>query len=352
LLVHIGDVSRKALVLSLVGATCVGAAAAGGFVAMRMNTADRALADAGAPNAPATTVASVPVASTTRAPADASSAAPADAPAPAPDATTSAPPAPAVPARAPRTSPRTDHATPTRSVAMTPAPAPSHVVTPDATDATAPPPPPAPAVAAPPPPPPTDPPDGTLDAAAPPIDPQPTFDDVTVKTDSVIGLSLDTPVSSATARVEDRVTAHTTRDVLVDGRVAIPHNSRLEGVVTLVQHGGKFKDQSRIGLKFTTLYLPDNTKFGIQTDPIFRDGEAPSNEAASRVGAGGILGAILGAVVGGKKGAAIGAAAGAGGGAATVAASDANAATIPSGVPMTVRLTAPVTVTVARDQDQ
>ena len=325
--------STKALVLAIVGAGCVGAAAAGGFVAVRMNSADRALAEAGAPNAPI--AASVP----------------APAPDPAPAAATVATPPPSAPAPAPPVPARTPKPVAPKNVTATsppvtvaPAPVPSPAATPDPPVAAPPPP-----VAAPPPPP--DPPVTAVDAAAP-VDPAPAFDDVTVKTDSVIGLSLDNTISSETARVEDRVTAHTTRDVMVDGRVAIPRNSRLEGVVTAVQRGGKFRDQARIGVRFTKLFLPDNTKFPIQTEPIFRDGEAPGNEAASRVGAGGVLGAILGAVVGGKKGAAIGAVAGAGGGAATVAAGDRNAATIPSGVPMTVRLTAPVTVTVARDQDQ
>ena len=324
--------STKAIVLAVVGASCVGAAAAGGFVAVRMNSADHALADVGAPNAPAASAAAV-----TQAP---DPAAPVDPPAPpATAAANSATPKPAKAEDPKKASPAKT------AVAIAPTPSPVGSPDPPAASVGTPPPPPPPETA---PPPPPDPPAGAVDATAA-VDPAPAFEEVTIKTDSVIGLSLDNPVSSEVARVEDRVTAHTTRDVMVDGRVAIPRHSRLEGVVTAVQRGGKFKDQARIGVRFTTLYLPDNTKFAIQTEPIFRDGEAPGNEAASRVGAGSVLGAILGAVVGGKKGAAIGAAAGAGGGAATVATGDKNAATIPSGVPMTVRLTAPVTVTVARD---
>jgi hypothetical protein len=200
------------------------------------------------------------------------------------------------------------------------------------------------------PPPPPDPVAQTADV--PPIDPKPLVDEITVKTDSVIGLALDNTVSSNIAKVEDKVTARMTRDVTVDGRVAIPAGYQLEGVVAVVQRGGKFKDQARIGVRFTTLYLPDNTRVAIQTDTLFRDGEPPANEATSKVGASTVIGTILGAVIGGKKGAAVGAAAGAGGGAAAVAAGRANEATIPSGVPMTVRLTAPVTVTVAREPDQ
>jgi hypothetical protein len=332
--------STRLLIIAVVGAACIAAAAAGGFVAVRMDRANRALADVGAPNPPPRTATgggampAVPQA-------DPSSPPPAPVASPPPAATRTTRPAPATETAKEKGKPI--HA-PKVPGAVAAAP---QVVAPPAPDPTAPPPPaPVPAAATMPPPP--DP--AALTADVPPVDPKPAFEEITVKTDSVIGLALDKAVSSDVAKVEDRVTARVTRDVTVDGRVAIPSSARLEGVVALIQRGGKFKDQARIGVRFTTLYLPDNTKLSIQTDTLFRDGDPPANEATSRVGASAVIGAILGAVVGGKKGAAVGAAAGAGGGAAAVAAGHSNAATIPSGVPMTVRLAAPVTVTVAREQ--
>jgi len=327
--------STKIVVIAVVGAACVAAAAAGGFVAVRMDQANRALADAGAPNPPARP-STVETAAQAVPQTDSSNPPPVT------------PPAPAVTRPAPRASATETEKDQDQSMHVTAAPrsvaAAPRVVTPPPPDPAAPQPIAPPPVAAPP----SDP--ATQTADVPPVDPKPVFDEITVKTDSVIGLSLDNAVSSDLAKVEDRVTARVTRDVTVDGRVAIPSNSRLEGVVALAQRGGKFKDQARIGVRFTTLYLPDNTRFPIQTDTLFRDGDPPANEATSKVGASAVIGAILGAVIGGKKGAAIGAATGAGGGAAAVAAGHSNAATIPSGVPMTVRLTAPVAVTVARDQ--
>jgi len=327
--------SIRILVIAVVGAACIGAAAAGGFVAVRMDQAHRALADAGAPNPPAR-----------------------------PSAAEAA--VPLIPQTNPSSPPRVKSPAPTTTRTALAAPAsgnekPSHVakasetvaapprlVTPPAPDPASPQPPAAPPAAVTTPPPPPDP--ATQTADVPPVDAKPVYDEVIVKTDSVIGLSLDSVVSSEVAKVEDRVTARVTRDVTVDGRVAIRSGSRLEGVVALVQRGGKFTDQARVGVRFTTLYLPDNTRFSIQTETLFRAGDPPANEATSKVGASAVVGAILGAVIGGKKGAAVGAATGAGGGAAAVAAGHSNAATIPSGVPMTVRLTAPVAVTVARQQ--
>jgi len=159
-------------------------------------------------------------------------------------------------------------------------------------------------------------------------------------------------VSSDTAKVEDKVTARVSRDVVVSGRTAIPAGSKLEGNVTLVEHGGKFKDKARLGIRFTTLVLPDNTRQTIQTDALFRDGESPTGEATAKVGASAAVGAIIGAAIGGKKGAAIGSMAGAAGGAGIVQAGGRNDAVFAAGTPLTLRLTSPITVLVERDHDR
>ena len=193
----------------------------------------------------------------------------------------------------------------------------------------------------------------TVPEAPPPVrEPEkPKFEEVIVKSDSVIGIRLDSAISSETARVEDRVTARVSRDVTVNERVAIPAGARLEGNVTLVERGGKFKERARLGIRFTTLVLADGTtRLPIETETIFREGDSPATEATSKIGAGAVVGAILGGIVGGKKGAAIGSATGAGGGTAAVMAGGRNAATLPAGTPLTVRLTSPVTVLVEREQ--
>ena len=179
-----------------------------------------------------------------------------------------------------------------------------------------------------------------------PEPPQRSFAELIVSADSVIGLQADTLVSSEHARVEDRVEARVTRDVRVRDTVVIPAGARAMGSVVLVDRGGKFKQTARLGIRFNTLVLADGTRLPIQTETIFREGSAPGNESAAKVGGGTVAGAILGAILGGGKGAAIGAAAGAGAGSGAVMASDRSAATIHPGEPVTVRLTSPVTVTV------
>ena len=175
---------------------------------------------------------------------------------------------------------------------------------------------------------------------------QPNFEELVVAADSVIGLQAETSVSSDRARVEDRVEARITRDVRVRDLVAIPAGARAIGLVTLVERGGKFKERARLGIRFHTLVLADGTRLPISTETIYRDGDAPGNESAAKIGGATVAGTILGAIIGGGKGAAIGATAGAAAGAGTVIAGDRNAATLRSGEPVTIRILSPVTVNI------
>ncbi len=148
---------------------------------------------------------------------------------------------------------------------------------------------------------------------------------------SVVGLHVSTSITSETARVEDRVEARVTRDVIADGRVAIPAGTKVIGDVTLVERGGKMKDKARLGVRFHTLVLADGDQVPFRTDAIFREGASPGAESARKIGGAAMGGAIIGAIIGGAKGAAIGGATGAAGGGAVVMAGDRNAATLPAG---------------------
>jgi hypothetical protein len=182
----------------------------------------------------------------------------------------------------------------------------------------------------------------------PPPPPARQFVEVIVPVSSVLGLKVETPLTSETAKVEDRVEARVTRDVIADGRIAIPAGSRVIGDVTEVDRGGKMKGKARLGVRFHTIVL-DGTHVTLRTDPIFREGQSPGSESARKIGGAAIGGAVLGAIMGGAKGAAIGGATGAAGGSAVVMAGDRNAATLPAGTTVNVRLSSPVTVDVEKD---
>ena len=182
----------------------------------------------------------------------------------------------------------------------------------------------------------------------PPAPPEPEFEQLVLPASSVVGLQVDTPLSSERTQLEDRVDARVTRNVTAGGRVAIPAGSRVLGSVTLVERGGKLKERARLGVRFHTLVLADGREMPLRTESILREGESPSNESARKIGGAAIGGAILGAIIGGGKGAVVGGAAGAAGGSAAVMASDRNAATLPAGTIVTVRLAAPVTIEVEK----
>src|SRR5207248_4312480 len=95
---------------------------------------------------------------------------------------------------------------------------------------------------------------------------QPTFEELVVSANSVIGLQTETKLTSETARVEDRVEARVTRDVKVGDKVAVPAGSRAIGAVTQVERGGKFKEQARLGIRFHTLVLADGTRMPMSTE--------------------------------------------------------------------------------------
>ena len=198
-------------------------------------------------------------------------------------------------------------------------------------------------------PPPLDPPrevEPEFERAAEPVAPQ--FEELIVPADSVVGLQVETTVTSERARVEDEVVAHVTRDVRVGDRVAIPAGSTAHGEVTLVERGGRLRERARLGVRFTSIVLADGTRIPLETDIVYREGSSPGGESAAKIGGGAIGGAIIGGILGGARGAVIGGSAGAGAGTAAVLAGGRNPATLPSGSPVTVRLIEPTSVIVER----
>jgi hypothetical protein len=186
-------------------------------------------------------------------------------------------------------------------------------------------------------------------APAPPVR---QFEEVVLPAASVMGLEIETSLSSERARVEDRVDAKVARDVMADGHVAIPAGSRVIGSVTVVERGGKVKQPARLGVRFHTLVLTDGREIPLRTEPIYREGESPGSESARKIGGAAVGGAILGAILGGGKGAMIGGATGAAGGTAVVMAGDRNAATLTPGTIVNARLSAPATIEVEKRDQQ
>jgi hypothetical protein len=186
-----------------------------------------------------------------------------------------------------------------------------------------------------------------LPPTPPPQEPA-TYQEVVVPAESVLGLQVQTAVSSETARIEDRVDARVTRDVRVGDRVAIPAGAQVIGSVVQVDRGGKLKDRAHFAIRFHTILLPDGTRASLVVEAVHREGPSPGNKTAAKIGGAAVGGAILGAILGGGKGAAIGGSLGAAGGTAAAAAGDREAATLPAGSIVNVRLMSSLTVTLER----
>jgi type IV secretory pathway VirB10-like protein len=347
-------ISRPVLI-GLLAAACVTAAAGGAFVAVRQNAADRSAANVQA-SAPAAAPGAQPATAHPVAETEAVVTPPAGQPAPAAQPVTPEAAPAETPAERPRRkveapSNRTRERAPAARTSNQPASAARKPVDPPA---------PVPAAAE------SSvtretPPVTTATAEAAPADhgrlpevvpstPEPRFVEVVLPASSVIGLKMETSISSETARIEDRVEARVTRDVIASGRTAIPAGSRMIGSVTLVERGGKIKEQARLNVRFHTLVLANGTEMPLRTEPIVREGEAPSGDSSRKIGGAAVGGAILGAILGGGKGAMIGGAAGAGAGTAATMAGDRKAATLRPGETVTVKLSAPVNIDVEKEQ--
>jgi len=175
----------------------------------------------------------------------------------------------------------------------------------------------------------------------------PEWHDVTIPAGTTLPIVLDTSVGSDISRIEQRVSGHLARAIVIGGRTAIASGSALSGVVTDAKRSGRVKGLAHVAMRFDTLTpRGDDERYRIRTASIGRTAPATKKKDALEIGAPAAGGAVIGALVGGKKGAAIGAAAGGGGGTAVVLATRGKEVRLARGSRVTLRLTEPVTVKV------
>lgn len=156
-----------------------------------------------------------------------------------------------------------------------------------------------------------------------------------------IQVRLDQPLSSATARVEDRVDATVISPVRLENRVVIPTGSRVRGVVRNAQRAERPARGGTLELTFDTLLLDDSTRLDMSSRVVAVRENLDRTESAQRAGIGAALGAVLGSVLGGKKGALLGILVGGGGG---LAASKGEDVVMPEGTILSLTLDRPLNV--------
>jgi hypothetical protein len=169
--------------------------------------------------------------------------------------------------------------------------------------------------------------------------------EITVPAGTRLAVVLDTAVASNTSRVEQPVSGHLSRALLVDGVVIAPAGSTMHGYVTSARRSGKVKGRAYIAIRFTELSPKGSAeRYRIQTAAIGRQAPATKAADAAKIAAPAAGGAIVGGLLGGKKGALVGTAIGGGGGTAVVLSTRGKEVGIPRGSALGVRLVSPVTV--------
>jgi hypothetical protein len=169
--------------------------------------------------------------------------------------------------------------------------------------------------------------DQTLDRAG-----YPTDGSVTVPDGTEFAVRLEQPVSSATARREDRVEATVAETVRVDGRVVIPAGATVRGIVTNVEPARRPSNGGRLELAFDQVEMANGRRADIRSRVVSIDEEGVSKK---RAGIGAALGGILGGILDGKQGALLGVLVGGGG---AVVGSKGSDVELPAGTVLTVRL--------------
>ncbi len=151
---------------------------------------------------------------------------------------------------------------------------------------------------------------------------------------------LDEPLSSATARREDRFDASVLRPVRADGAVAIVAGTRVRGIVKMAEPASRGAKGGQLELDFDTLYL-EPRRLDLRSRVVSLDQDDSGRDAAGKAGIGAVLGGVLGGILGGKKGAIVGIIVG---GTGAVVASKGDEVELPAGTVITLELTYPLLI--------
>jgi hypothetical protein len=168
---------------------------------------------------------------------------------------------------------------------------------------------------------------------------------VTAPVGTTLSLSLITPITTETAKVETPVTARLRQPIVVDGFTVVPAGATLHGDVIEVERAGRVRGRSRLVIRFAEVMV-DGQRDPFRTNALTFEGEATKGEDATKVGGGAGIGAVIGGIVGGASGAAKGAAIGGAAGAGAVLATRGRDVELAEGTELNTSLSSPYSVRV------
>jgi len=173
--------------------------------------------------------------------------------------------------------------------------------------------------------------------AAPAPTPRPTPPPIVVARGTQLRLVLETPLSSASSQVGDRVVAKVAEAIGPDGEVALPGGAYVEGRVTEVAQAGRVKGRARLAASFDRLVVR-GSGHSIETTGLNVEAEKGTKKDAAIIGGGAAAGAIIGGIVGGKKGAGKGVLVGGAAGTGAVLATKGEEVDLPAGAGWTIEV--------------
>lgn len=147
-----------------------------------------------------------------------------------------------------------------------------------------------------------------------------------------ISVRLEDPLSSRTARREDRFEASVVAPVRSGSVLTVPAGTRVRGVVRDVEAAERPSRAGRLELEFDTLFL-EKQRAEIRASVASMEGAG--RKPAEKAGIGAVLGGVIGGLFDGKRGAIVGAIVG---GSGAVVATKGDDVELPAGTILTVRL--------------
>jgi hypothetical protein len=166
---------------------------------------------------------------------------------------------------------------------------------------------------------------------------------IVIPADTPISVVLDESVGSKISTPGQEFAATVEAPVEVDGRVAIPRDARVTGVVRDAKPAGRFKGAAILDLELTSVRV-GHKDYEIQTTPHDVTTTGKGKRTAAMIGGGAGGGAAIGALAGGGKGAAIGALIGAAAGTGGAGLTGNRDITLPAETRLTFKLRRPLEV--------
>jgi hypothetical protein len=179
----------------------------------------------------------------------------------------------------------------------------------------------------------------------PPPPPKPANKTVTLPAGTILPVRVTETLDSATAQPNDAFHGALASDIGVQGVIALPRGTPVQGQIVDVHEAAHFKGNALLSLQLMDV-RPRGQRISVQTDPFNKEGAGRGKNTAKKAGGGALLGALIGGLAGGGKGALIGAAAGGAAGTGVNAVTRGQQAVIKSEDIVNFQLTAPITLTV------